>query len=358
MPRGRLQTLELLPPARIRWTSCEAAVSALGCVLPERPTITISPARATLPTGLMASLGSMLLYWHHYAHHGRASTSKPTTIRSAAHFLHLLHGTRSRHRTMRADALPRSILYAEHEFNASTFTARSIAGTGADIYSAITGAHRRRCAGPSMAAPTRSRSKSRSANGRSRRRRRPTSAAGSRPRGRRSASAIPVYTDRRSAQQGDQGGRARASVAGSRRDEDVRNRRPDRGRHGRRQENVRQSRLVQRGLLPRDGRYRPSMFTPLFVISTNIGVGGPCDGAAHQQQNHPSDRELCRPGKIVKFVPLHAAWQGRHRRRAPPKENNHGISRWRTDLADKPAGVRFRGLLNSTEHSPETAGRA
>ena len=87
----------------------------------------------------MASLGSMLLYWHHYAHHGRRIEVETDDDSIGAHFLHLLHGkppSASHERAMHTSLN----LYAEHEFNASTFTARSIAGTGADIYSAITGA--------------------------------------------------------------------------------------------------------------------------------------------------------------------------------------------------------------------------
>src|SRR5690606_15447777 len=83
--------------------------------------------------------GSMLLYWYHYSHHGRIVDVETDDDSIAAHFLHLLHGTRptpSQTRAMDTSL----ILYAEHEFNASTFTARSIAGTGADMYSAVTGA--------------------------------------------------------------------------------------------------------------------------------------------------------------------------------------------------------------------------
>ena len=85
----------------------------------------------------------MLLYWYHYAHTAAASRWRPTTNRSAAHFLHLLHGKPPSASHVRPRMHTSLILYAEHEFNASTFTAASVAGTGADMYSAITGGHRR-----------------------------------------------------------------------------------------------------------------------------------------------------------------------------------------------------------------------
>ena len=88
---------------------------------------------------LIASFSSMLLYWYHYSHNGRSIDVQTDDDSVAGHFLHLLHGetpTKSHQR-----ALDQSlILYAEHEFNASTFAARVITGTGTDIYSAICGA--------------------------------------------------------------------------------------------------------------------------------------------------------------------------------------------------------------------------
>jgi 2-methylcitrate synthase len=113
-------------------------VSVLGCVLPESQEHNETRARAIADT-LLASLPSMLLYWHHYARNGRRIEVERFEDSIAAHFLHLLHGaapssqwTAAMHTSL--------ILYAEHEFNASTFTARVIAGTGSDIYSSIAGA--------------------------------------------------------------------------------------------------------------------------------------------------------------------------------------------------------------------------
>ena len=87
----------------------------------------------------MASLGSMLCYWYHFSHSGRRIEVETDDDSIGGHFLHLLHGkkpsdlwVRSMHTSL--------ILYAEHEFNASTFTARVVAGTGSDMYSAITAA--------------------------------------------------------------------------------------------------------------------------------------------------------------------------------------------------------------------------
>ena len=138
LPAAVKRSLQELPAAAHPMDVLRSGVSALGCVLPEAADQPLAGAR-DIADRLMASLGSMLLYWHHYAHHGRTVDVETRDDSIAAHFLHLLHGRAP------ADAHVRAmdtslILYAEHEFNASTFTARSIAGTGADIYSAVTGA--------------------------------------------------------------------------------------------------------------------------------------------------------------------------------------------------------------------------
>jgi 2-methylcitrate synthase len=87
----------------------------------------------------MSSLGSMLLYWYHYSHNGRRIEVETDDPSIASHFLHLLHGREPSGKWIRA--MDTSLnLYAEHEFNASTFAARVIAGTGSDLYSSITGA--------------------------------------------------------------------------------------------------------------------------------------------------------------------------------------------------------------------------
>jgi 2-methylcitrate synthase len=113
-------------------------VSALGCQLPESPDHDAAGAR-DIADRLMASLGSMLLYWYHYSHNGNRIVVESDEESIAGHFLHLLHGRRPSAEWTRAMNTSLN-LYAEHEFNASTFTARVIAGTGSDMYSAITGA--------------------------------------------------------------------------------------------------------------------------------------------------------------------------------------------------------------------------
>ena len=115
-----------------------SGVSALGCVLPETHDHNQPDAR-DVADRLMASLGSILLYWYHFAHHGRRIEVETDDDSIGGHFLHLLHGRPAPARWVRAMHTS-LILYAEHEFNASTFTARVIAGTGSDMYSCIAGA--------------------------------------------------------------------------------------------------------------------------------------------------------------------------------------------------------------------------
>ena len=132
------EALELIPanahPMDVMRTGC----SVLGTVLPEREGHPPAEAR-DIADRLIASFGSMLLYWWHFTRNGRRIDCETDDDSVAAHFLHLLHGEPPS--ALQADALDKSlILYAEHEFNASTFTARVIAGTGSDMYSCITGA--------------------------------------------------------------------------------------------------------------------------------------------------------------------------------------------------------------------------
>ncbi len=108
-------------------------VSVLGCVRPEAEDHNEAGARE-LADALLASLPSMLLYWHHYAHPGKRIAVDADSEPLAAHFLHLLHERPASEERIRAMQVS-LILYAEHEFNASTFTARVIAGTGSDLYS-------------------------------------------------------------------------------------------------------------------------------------------------------------------------------------------------------------------------------
>ncbi|CAM5767642.1 bifunctional 2-methylcitrate synthase/citrate synthase [Bosea minatitlanensis] len=138
LPAAVRSTLEALPAAAHPMDVMRSGVSALGCVLPEAHDHNHAGAR-DIADRLMASLGSMLLYWHHFAQNGRRIEVETDDDSIGGHFLHLLHGKRPNAEHVRAMHTS-LVLYAEHEFNASTFTARSIAGTGSDIYSAITGA--------------------------------------------------------------------------------------------------------------------------------------------------------------------------------------------------------------------------
>jgi len=138
LPQTVKRTLELMPAATHPMDVMRLGVSALGCVLPEASDHN-HPGARELADRLLASLGSMLLYWHHFAHNGRRIEVETDDEAIGGHFLRLLHGAAPKPSHVRAMHIS-LILYAEHEFNASTFTARSIAGTGSDFYSAITGA--------------------------------------------------------------------------------------------------------------------------------------------------------------------------------------------------------------------------
>jgi 2-methylcitrate synthase len=130
--------LERLPAATHPMDVMRTGVSALGSVLPERDDHG-DPGARDIADRLMASLGSMLLYWYHWSHRGVRIDVDTDDDSIGGHFLHLLHGTPPSAKWVRAMHTSLN-LYAEHEYNASTFTARVIAGTGADIYSALTGA--------------------------------------------------------------------------------------------------------------------------------------------------------------------------------------------------------------------------
>ncbi len=132
------ETLDRIPAAAHPMDVMRTAVSALGAVLPERDAHDPAGAR-DVADRLMASLGSMLLYWHHWTRSGKRIDVETDDDSIGGHFLHLLHGKPPSSLWVRAMHTSLN-LYAEHEFNASTFTARVIAGTGSDIYSAITGA--------------------------------------------------------------------------------------------------------------------------------------------------------------------------------------------------------------------------
>ena len=130
--------LEQLPAAAHPMDVMRTAVSALGTALPEHDDHA-APGARDIADRLMASLGSMLLYWYHWTHSGKRVDVETDDDSIGGHFLHVLHGKPPSALWVRAMHTSLN-LYAEHEFNASTFTARVIAGTGSDMYSAITGA--------------------------------------------------------------------------------------------------------------------------------------------------------------------------------------------------------------------------
>ncbi|WP_036165402.1 2-methylcitrate synthase [Massilia sp. 9096] len=138
LPQAVKAALETLPAGAHPMDVMRTGASVLGCVLPEKDDHNVAGAR-DVADRLMASFGSMLLYWYHYSHNGKRIDVETDDDSIGGHFLHLLHGFKPPEAWVKAMHTS-LILYAEHEFNASTFTARVIAGTGADIHSAITGA--------------------------------------------------------------------------------------------------------------------------------------------------------------------------------------------------------------------------
>ncbi|MEO8460437.1 MAG: 2-methylcitrate synthase [Dokdonella sp.] len=138
IPASVKAVLEQIPATAHPMDAMRTAVSALGCALPEQDDHN-APGARDIADRLMASLGSMLLYWYHFATNGRRIEVETDDDSIGGHFLHLLHGKKPSEQWVRAMHTS-LILYAEHEFNASTFAARVIAGTGSDMYSCITGA--------------------------------------------------------------------------------------------------------------------------------------------------------------------------------------------------------------------------
>jgi 2-methylcitrate synthase len=138
LPAAVTTVLEQLPATSHPMDVLRTGVSALGCVVPEANDHGSKGAR-DLADRLLACLGSMLCYWYHFANGGRRINVETDDDSIGGHFLHLLHGVKPKASWVRAMHTSLN-LYAEHEFNASTFTARVIAGTGSDLYSCITGA--------------------------------------------------------------------------------------------------------------------------------------------------------------------------------------------------------------------------
>lgn len=138
LPANLKLALEALPASSHPMDVMRTGSSVLGCTLPEKDDHN-TPGARDIADRLMASFGSMLLYWYHFSHNGKRIEVETDDDSIGGHFLHLLHGEKPKASWVRAMHTS-LILYAEHEFNASTFTSRVIAGTGSDIHSAITGA--------------------------------------------------------------------------------------------------------------------------------------------------------------------------------------------------------------------------
>lgn len=135
LPQPLKIVLEQIPgnahPMDVMRTGC----SALGTLEPESE----SRDQIAVANRLTACFSSILLYWHHFHASGKRIDTATDEDSAAGHFLHLLHGKRPDELQRRAVDVS-LILYAEHEFNASTFTARTIISTLPDFYSAVTGA--------------------------------------------------------------------------------------------------------------------------------------------------------------------------------------------------------------------------
>lgn len=138
LPQIAKNILEQLPAASHPMDVLRTYTSIMGTILPEKEDRNLAGCR-DLADMLMASYPSALLYWYHYSRNGKRITVESDEESIAGHFLYLLHGEKPSKSWV--DAVQISLnLYAEHEFNASTFTSRVITGTGSDLYSAISGA--------------------------------------------------------------------------------------------------------------------------------------------------------------------------------------------------------------------------
>lgn len=138
LPQATKNILKNIPPAAHPMDVLRTAASIAGTIQPEKEDHNIAGAR-DIADKLLASFGSALLYWYHYAHNGKEIEVQTDDDTVGGHFLHLLHGKKPSASWVSAMQVSLN-LYAEHEFNASTFASRVIAGTGSDIYSAVTGA--------------------------------------------------------------------------------------------------------------------------------------------------------------------------------------------------------------------------
>jgi 2-methylcitrate synthase len=137
LPANLKAALECIPASAHAMDVMRTGCSVLGTLLPEKDDHNV-PGASDIADRLMASFGSMLLYWYHYSHNGRRIEVESDDDSIGGHFLRLLHGREPSKEWVRAMHTS-LILYAEHEFNASTFACRVVAGTGSDMYSAVCG---------------------------------------------------------------------------------------------------------------------------------------------------------------------------------------------------------------------------
>jgi 2-methylcitrate synthase len=282
LPAPVKAAMELLPAATHPMDVLRTGCSVLGTVLPEKDDHNVTGAR-NIADRLMASFGSMLLYWYHFSHNGKHIETETDDDSIAGHFLHLLHGKKPS--DLHANALDKSlVLYAEHEFNASTFASRVIAGTGSDIYSAITGA---------------------------------IGALRGPKHGGANEVAMEIIARYRSADDADADIRARVerkeiiigfghpvyTVSDPRNEiikEVSRKRciRADREGDGRGQEDVSQPRLVLGQCVSHDGRAHCDVHAAVRDRA-HVGLERACDRATSGRQDHPPQRQLHRAGRSV-----------------------------------------------------------
>lgn len=290
LPANVRTVLEALPAASHPMDVMRTGVSALGCTLPEKEGHTVSGAR-DIADKLLASLSSILLYWYHYSHNGERIQPETDDDSIGGHFLHLLHGEKPSQSWEKAMHIS-LVLYAEHEFNASTFTSRVIAGTGSDMYSAIIGAI------GALRGPKHGGANEVSLEIQQRYETPDEAEADIRKRVENKEVVIgfghPVYTIADPRHQVIK--RVAKQLAGRRFAEDVQHRRsPGNGDVGE-QKDVPQSRLVLRCFLQHDGRSHRDVHTTVCYRPRHR-LGGAHYRTTSGQQNYPSFRQLCWTGR-------------------------------------------------------------
>lgn len=290
LPANVRTVLEALPAASHPMDVMRTGVSALGCTLPEKEGHTVSGAR-DIADKLLASLSSILLYWYHYSHNGERIQPETDDDSIGGHFLHLLHGEKPSQSWEKAMHIS-LVLYAEHEFNASTFTSRVIAGTGSDMYSAIIGAI------GALRGPKHGGANEVSLEIQQRYETPGEAEADIRKRVENKEVVIgfghPVYTIADPRHQVIK--RVAKQLAGRRLAEDVQHRRsPGNGDVGE-QKDVPQSRLVLRCFLQHDGCSHRDVHTTVCYRPRHW-LGGAHYRTTSGQQNYPSFRQLCWTGR-------------------------------------------------------------